>query len=310
MKSSRNVSGFTLVELLTVIALVAFLLTITATFFASGAAGNDRTSCQTNLHNLHQALTVYMQDYDGNPPVFDPTMPTIPNPCTLSAGWRGAARSTTQLGNLGLLTLYSHGYTRNDPNTNYLRSIKSLHCPEDQDVVNGQRDSRTPQCPPDLNNPAVESIYNLDTLSYQAFDPLTNEWTYSPFRFYNLNNINAVINARANDSDYRRQLSVPASCYDPPTTVCLPTGLNYSQALSANQLELAPKWHAADSAIVTWCMFHRSRMKPFDHDNVLFLDGRVEFLPTAQLPEGTCTNTRAGFRRLPDLERRRECGLP
>lgn len=324
MKPLRKNSGMTLVEILVVLGITALLLTVTATTLSSSMAGNQRNTCVVNLYNIHQAMTMYMHDFT-NPPPFDPTTPTIANPCTISASWQGSPRIVTRPGNMGLLLLYSYGLTRNDPNTDYLRGMKSLRCPMDFDLLAGQRDPTTPQCPRDLNNPAVESIFNVDAMSYQTIDPLavdasTNQpqWTYTPYRLYDdsNNNINTIARVRAyqynNNNpvlpDYRRQLAVPAYCYDGGGTC--PPGLAYNAALNQRLLQLSPKWHPSDDTVITWCIFHRNTMRPYDHDNVLFMDGSVEFLPAVQMPIGNCLNTRAGAARLPDLARRRECGLP
>jgi prepilin-type N-terminal cleavage/methylation domain-containing protein len=292
MKSLKKTAGLTLIELLVVIAIVAFMLTITSTFVSSGTSGNNRNSCLINLHNLHQAQSQYTLDFD-NPPQFDPTAPPAAHPCAATPLWQGSGGSVAQLGNLGLIALHSYGPTRNDPKSDYLKGTKTLHCPHDEKDPSSPRISSVPQCPDDPNLPAMVNVLNYDWVSYQVFDQVSGEWTYSPFRLYGINNITTV----RNDPNYRRQLAVPASCYDTPSTLCGAGGgcawfnpstntwqcRTYAQALTQNVLEFAPKWHAADTTVVTWCMFHRQRARPFDHDNVLFADGSVERLPSTQV---------------------------
>lgn len=64
----RRVSGFTLVELLTVVAIIALLASILFPVFARARENARRSSCQSNLKQLGLAVLMYVGDYDERLP--------------------------------------------------------------------------------------------------------------------------------------------------------------------------------------------------------------------------------------------------
>ncbi|HOM82691.1 MAG TPA: DUF1559 domain-containing protein [Armatimonadota bacterium] len=57
-------SGFTLIELLVVIAIIAILAAILFPVFARARENARKSTCQSNLKQLAQAVLMYAQDYD------------------------------------------------------------------------------------------------------------------------------------------------------------------------------------------------------------------------------------------------------
>lgn len=64
MPNRRPARGFTLVELLTVIGIIALLTAILFPVFARVRENARRTACQNNLRNVGMAMAQYIQDYD------------------------------------------------------------------------------------------------------------------------------------------------------------------------------------------------------------------------------------------------------
>lgn len=67
-KSSRHHAGFTLIELLVVIAIIAILAAILFPVFAQAREKARQTACLSNLKQIGNALTMYVQDYDESLP--------------------------------------------------------------------------------------------------------------------------------------------------------------------------------------------------------------------------------------------------
>jgi len=163
--------GFTLIEILVVLAIVGIISSITLGGFKEMRNGNKRVSCQTNLTQIYQAARLYAADEDGRFPAYS-------NPCSSDPA------SISQAGT-GLWKLYT--FPGNNPNMvsssapieRYLRSSKVLHCPS----------HLTHQT---LLAPGT-SLIDQDFLSYQTCDG--NVATYATSRSTN-----------SADANWKRQL--------------------------------------------------------------------------------------------------------
>lgn len=68
---SRRPSGFTLIEMLIVIAIIGLLSAITVPLLLSARMAGQRTVCISNLRQLHGAFMLYCDDHDGQFPATD-----------------------------------------------------------------------------------------------------------------------------------------------------------------------------------------------------------------------------------------------
>jgi len=145
--------GFTLIEMMVVLAVVAIVSAITLGGFKEMREGNKGVSCQTNLSQLYQAARLYAADEGGSLPYYQ-------NPCD------GTAPS-----GIGLWALYTFPKSRASADFNtiapvgsapierYLRTSKSLHCPSDI----ADDDAK-------LYTDDTKTTFNPKYLSYQTCD--------------------------------------------------------------------------------------------------------------------------------------------
>jgi len=90
--SRRSASGFTLVEIMIVIAIIAILAAILVPNFIRARAQGQATACKSNLKNIGTALEMYSTDNSGrfptNPSTLTPnylkSIPTCPSVGTVS----------------------------------------------------------------------------------------------------------------------------------------------------------------------------------------------------------------------------------
>jgi prepilin-type N-terminal cleavage/methylation domain-containing protein len=67
-RPSRGASGFTLVELMVVIAIIVALMAIIVPSYRALSANNQRAGCAANMKALGQALAIFREDYQCFPP--------------------------------------------------------------------------------------------------------------------------------------------------------------------------------------------------------------------------------------------------
>src|ERR1035437_2814888 len=65
--------GFTIIELLTVMAIIAILTAILLPVLGMAREQARRATCQSNMHQIHEALAMFQKDTLGVPPgLWDP----------------------------------------------------------------------------------------------------------------------------------------------------------------------------------------------------------------------------------------------
>ncbi len=66
---SRKVVGFTLIEVLVVIAIIALLASLLFPVFSKAKENGRQVTCKSNLHQIFMAFKMYMKDHDDRAPL-------------------------------------------------------------------------------------------------------------------------------------------------------------------------------------------------------------------------------------------------
>ena len=296
-RAQTRKGGFTLIEILVVLAIAAILSSIVFSAFKSIGEGNKKTSCQSNLVQIYQALRLYGQDFNGDFPSYN----------AHAVGANTTAINARPSAGLGLWALYAYpkqvatgnnldcdGLTTQLPPTesvdnnqaplaSYIKSPRVFHCPYDsfeKPVI-----KTGTEC-----NAATGTVLKTDVLTYKDS---SNVSRFNPFynSYQTADDFPASGNVRdlAPYSSFRTSGSSRQLVYWKSNT---PTDIVNTQR------------RTPDTTIVTWCRFHRKLDKDgltvdraSNSDNVLFMDGTVRYLPTVQ-PIGTANCS--SWQRIPE----------
>ena len=261
---TKRVSGFTLIEILTVLAIIGILIALLLPAFASAQERARRGTCQSNLQQIYQAVELFRKDTMGFPPgLWDaPNYANLPN---AGLGGLGTTASGSVVNGIpasaganapqGLRILL--GVTTGGPNPQvvippYLNSYDALHCPENLDT----------------NTADLSTTTTVGYDNYDAPDPYAVAQgldTYLSVQTYGLQRFAVPATAAiAADPDFTRQLYLKSP---------------------------------AESTVLTWCFEHRPLVSGIPTPQVgrkddiyLFLDGHTKvglfgnFLNSANCP--------------------------
>jgi prepilin-type N-terminal cleavage/methylation domain-containing protein len=189
--------GFTLIEMLIVIAIIAILMAILLPVFATARERARRATCEGNLHDIYQALQMFRKDTLGFPPGLWDTSSTTQTAILDSSQMAnyhvlGGAPATTKPEGLWIL-LGVADQSNNVVVPQYLTSDDSLHCPDNPQTNPAVQSTQTTVGYDNYDGP------DLFALS-QGMDLLRAVQTYGLSRF--------APGTNAGDPDYSRQLSL------------------------------------------------------------------------------------------------------
>jgi prepilin-type N-terminal cleavage/methylation domain-containing protein len=266
--------GFTLVELMVVIAIMAILMGLTVPIAKSMLVGNQVMTCATNLSKIAQAMKLYYMDYQAVPPVWiaengtDPATPydEMTDPLTQPVD-PGTGEPTNPL-----MALYKQGY---------LRDKSALHCPGDRE----HRDGSSPTYyysyvwrQPDTI-PAAQAV----KIVYQNYQDSTDSW-----------NGTALYHNRFK---YMPVRIVPHGWAVAPTVYTQQRQLarDMRAVTVGGKVYWAPvvdsTWMPSDGTIITWCDYHADgyTKNGVGQYQVLFWDGSVAMKSRALFEKGSGT---------------------
>jgi general secretion pathway protein G len=203
MRCSNARIGFTMVELLVVIAIIAILAAILFPVFARAKAAAKQATCISNLKQIGDAMSLYMNDSDGVfPYAVDPSDKYAPQI------WSQFPAFQAQIPKMPLMS---------DALQPYLKSHDVFHCPADTGT--SVLDSNFPQLL--QSSPSLYAIYGSSyffrtEIAFKLF-------TDTSFRLPA--NVNVMFDAAGNWHGSGRGLQ---QTDDPDTVVNLLSGYRYN----------------------------------------------------------------------------------
>ena len=187
MSIKINKRAFTLVELLTVIAIIAVLAAIIFPVMSSVKEKARQSTCMSNLRQIGQAMQIYKMDNKKYPDILGAAIGYDPNNPTELLPFQNRMNSGGLYGD-------------------YIKSPQVFHCPTSQLI--DTKDYATYENKD--NNTATVSVYSYDSYDFHVVDP--NEYTdVDGHRLYT--NVSerystswADTQGTLSDSEYARQL--------------------------------------------------------------------------------------------------------
>ena len=202
-RSHSRRGAFSLLELLVVIGIAAFIASLALGGFSSYQGSQRRSTCQSNLVQIYRACRLYANDNDSYPPLLTNT-------------------TDGRVGGLALL------WGRTEPSSNgaivrppidsslsYLKSSSALHCPADVDYKNTVNPSSPLPTKSDGNGGTVIDPAYLSYQKADKDDPTEpTQFTYNDKR-----------TGQTGDPDFARQLQ-HFSATAPNVVINIPTPSN------------------------------------------------------------------------------------
>lgn len=267
---TRKQSGFTMVELLTVIAIIAILAAIIFPIMSAAKASARKTQCISNMEQIFQALQLFKQDEHRYPDF-------IAGP----VAWRspGDAYKMTE----------SHGVTQNGTLVSlfpeYIKAATDLKCPLSR-AASG-----------DIQ---VDPMYDvLNAMVWTGRTPPLRSIGENvgngnqPFNLYKACTYDIQLPKGA--TDYEVHYSTVWSSDDSVTVTASIQDQSMREAALAT-IERQLRWKNPPSdAVITWCSLHRDTAGDGTPDNgskdiVLFMDGNVRSIPSSAVRDAGWQN--------------------
>lgn len=257
--------GFTILELIVVIGIMAVLAALTVPIARSIIATNQTSACLANLQKIGAALKLYSADYQGVPGIWIADPADADTPYALM----GAA-TTVPTGNPALATppppnplmvLYSEGY---------LKNRGYFHCPRDrahddpaQPEYYQSYTGREPDGTPAEKQVKIKYLNDEDNSdSWNNNDVPINRYRYLPCRIFRLPlNPDGTTNANETHPWLNPKDASPTG-YTPPSAFTERRELSpamrkvYINGTAYWTPVVDTSWWPDDRTLVTWCGLH------------------------------------------------------
>ncbi|HEX8551417.1 MAG TPA: prepilin-type N-terminal cleavage/methylation domain-containing protein [Abditibacteriaceae bacterium] len=244
-------SGFTLIEILIVVAIIAILAALLFPAFKSARERSNQTSCASNLQQIGLAVQLYRNDEKRYPSSLAFLLP------------ESGGEASKSLGNPPTVLTYLNGYTAattppelaaehkcgpdtcpNPNGTGYLKSSDVLLCPDDDldDVVRSSYGDISVDLTKQYTDEASEPA------------PFYSRYLWNYFGYKDNGEAYRIAADAATAGEAKPEFLVnPTADFDPTTTV-----RRYDARRNPIKYSLSNRYAPAET-IVTRCVFHRTQ---------------------------------------------------
>lgn len=251
----RRREGFTIIEVLTVIAIIGILAALIFPAIGTARMRAKQTQCMSNMYNIFTAIKSFQldehryPDFIAGPVQYDSSNKVIPLERNTGMGTLGPGISGDRM-----VALYPE----------YIKSISALKCPLSTLNAGGVEY-------------ATSSISDDPMFAYSPPAPYIPKSDRSKTQYQ-------VYLYSSYDCQQPKGFPLEAHYSNLWYYVADPTDPSTPQAYERQLWWRTPP----EDTMVTWCSFHRgSASNPASKDLVLFLDGRVKPMPSGPMMDWT-----------------------
>ncbi len=253
----RRRNGFTVIELLTVIAIIGVLAAFLFPVIASSKDNAKKTQCISNMHQIWTGLKAFQQN-EGRYPDF------IAGPGTDMMDMKEVSGVTPDR---GACSIYPE----------YVKAVQVLVCP--LSIKNGSGREF-------MQNRTVADPMFSNVSGFRGEGIGGNAFQVYPFSSYDVQ-IPKNVPGTQIEGHYSPVWQDPPNGMTPQQFSKTPQGRDFVRQL---------RWKVPpEDTVVTWCSYHREIrnrvLQPGSMDLVLFLDGHVKPISTMQLYGGNSNTT-------------------
>ena len=279
--------GFTLVELLVVVAVIGLLAAILFPVFSTARENGRRTACESNLKQIGMAITQYVQDADEYYPIGE-AIPTGANTDSRTCVTAVALQYPPRIKSLTLGSTPDYFWSWMSVIYAYTKSTQIYYCPSGPTVLDGAN-----WTPTMVNEIDYGYAYNPMVLQTQL-------WRISA----PTNTISDYPACAILDPAYAAR-TMAASRFSAPAAAVMmadrgQTSSNALYCLYSPQLTYACSnasgWSEGNDTIgFNPDQGYNPSLRHFQGSNFLFIDGHVKFLTFAQYYANRGTTTQPGL---------------